>query len=221
MTALTRRLRILLFVLLGLALVASAGTYAAWRYFYGDMEGEAVRLFEILELEPGATIAEIGAGGGGMSLLIAGHLGSEGKVYATEIGAESLGKLRDAVAEAGAESVSVLEAAATATNLPQECCEAIYLRKVYHHITDPAAYNASLLESLQPGGRLAIIDFAPGSWRRVLPKVEGAPSNRGGHGMPPDLLVEELTAAGFEFDQRIDRWQAMNYCVVVRKPQAQ
>ena len=55
----------------------------------------------------------------------------------------------------------MLEGAAAATNLPPACCDAIFMRDVYHHITEPEAFNKSLAASLKPGGRLAVIDFPP------------------------------------------------------------
>ena len=39
--------------------------------------------------------------------------------------------------------------------------DAIFLRDVYHHLTRPQEFDASLLASLKPGGRLAIMDFPP------------------------------------------------------------
>jgi hypothetical protein len=56
---------------------------------------------------------------------------------------------------------------------------------------------------LKSGGQLAIIDFepAPGS---ALP--EGVPANRSGHGIPPDVLIAEITAAGFVAVKTLPVW---------------
>jgi len=37
----------------------------------------------------------------------------------------------------------------------------VVLRRVYHHLSDPAATNVDLLRALRPGGVLAIIGFPP------------------------------------------------------------
>lgn len=173
---------------------------------------------QILHLKAGMTAAEIGAGDGRMTLLIARHLGASGRIFATEIEGEKLDSIRAAADEAGVANVSVIKAGEKETNLPPQCCDAIFLRKVYHHFTDPAAVTASLYESLRPGGRIAIIDFPPRSWLTWIAPVDHAPGNRGGHGMPPGLLIEELTAAGFVLEDRIDEWPEWNYCAVFRKP---
>jgi SAM-dependent methyltransferase len=111
----------------------------------------------------------------------------------------------------------VLQAAEKQTNLPNECCDGIVLRRVYHHLTAPVEMDASLLRSLKPGGELAIIDFAPQKWLSESDPVKGVPANRGGHGIPKNILIEELTAAGFKVDKVFDDWPD-GYCVVFRKP---
>ena len=110
-----------------------------------------------------------------------------------------------------------MESAADDTKLPTACCDAIFLRRVYHHITAPEAFDKNLLRTLKSGARLAIIDFAPDN---SLPPVEGVPANRGGHGIPQQIMVEELTAAGFHAEKTIDHWSGNDYCVIFTKPGA-
>jgi SAM-dependent methyltransferase len=135
-------------------------------------------------------------------------------VYATEIDKEKLRSLSLQVAKRKLENVTVVEGAAGDTNLPSDCCDSIFLRHVYHHITEPQDFDKNLVRSLKPGGRLAIIDFPPG---RLTDKVEGVPSNRGGHGIPKKILVDELISAGLQVEKVIDDWPADDYCVVFVK----
>jgi hypothetical protein len=71
--------------------------------------------------------------------------------------------------------------------------------------------GASLRQALRPDGYLAVIDFNPPT--RLLPRPSGVPDNRGGHGMPIEILIE-MTAQGFGVKQRIDDWFRFSYCVV-------
>jgi SAM-dependent methyltransferase len=135
-------------------------------------------------------------------------------VYATEIDAKKLGELRDEVARRKLGNVVVVESKEAETNLPAGCCDAIFLRRVYHHLTKPAEFDASLVRSLKAGGRLAIIDFAP---RSGLDPVEGVPSTRGGHGIPEKIVIEELTAAGLKVEKIVEDWPEGDYCVVFGK----
>jgi ubiquinone/menaquinone biosynthesis C-methylase UbiE len=181
-------------------------------------EADVPKLVAVLEIEPGMTIADVGAGFGAMTVVLASRDRS-GRVIATDIGERSLGVIRDYVKREGLDNVTILEGGEASTNLPDACCDAIFLRNVYHHITDVAAFNRSLFASLKPGGRLAIIDAAPGSGSET-PK--GVPANREGHGIRAALVRDELAAAGFVVDRTIDKWppdeKVPSYLVLVRKP---
>jgi len=168
----------------------------------------------LMEWKPGTTVADIGAGDGTYSFAAAEHLGAGGKVYATEIDRKKLEELRAEVRKRKLQNVVVVDSKAADTNLPTGCCEAIFLRHVYHHLTKPAEFDANLVRSLKPGGRLAIIDFPP---RSGLDPVEGVPSNRGGHGIPQKLVIEELTAAGLQMEKVVDDWPDDGYCVLFGK----
>ncbi len=174
---------------------------------------KANRLIDLLGIEPGMAVAEIGAGDGDLSVEIARELGAAGHMYSTEVSEKRLTKMRENVSDAGLENVTIIKGEDTDTKLPVGCCDVIYMETVYHHFTDPGAMDASLFAAMKPGGRLAVIDFPPrhGS-------VDGVPESRGGHGMPINLLIKELEAAGFELSERIEDWGGREYCIVFRKP---
>ena len=167
-------------------------------------ELDAPKLVEVLELKPGMAVADIGSGGGAMTVVL-GHWNRGGQVFATDITERALRNTREYAKMEGLTNVMVIEGAAAATNLPDECCDAVFLRHVYHHITDIAEFNKSLHTSLKPGGRLAIIDFEA---RRPNPAEipKGVPANRMGHGIPPSVVIEEMTGAGFTYVRTIDAW---------------
>ena len=167
-------------------------------------ELDAPKLVDVLGLKPGMTVADIGSGGGAMTVVL-GHWIGSGHVFATDITEHALRETRDYVKKEGLTNVTVIEGAAAATNLPPACCDALFLRHVYHHITDIEPFNKSLHASLKSGGRLAIIDFEP---RRPNPAEipKGVPANRLGHGIPISVVVEEVTAAGFTHVRTIDAW---------------
>jgi predicted methyltransferase len=181
---------------------------------------EVPQLAELLVLRPGMIVADVGAGGGAMSVGMAKWLGPTGRVYATDIRAEQLAEIRAAVAQDALSNVVVLEGAESSTKLPSECCDAIFLRDVYHHLTRPHEFDVSLLAALKPGGRLAIIDFPP-EQGSSLPA--GVPDDRGGHGIPTSIVVAEVTRAGFRHVRTMLRWppdddRNMLFLVMFEKP---
>lgn len=76
-------------------------------------------------------------------------------MYATELDDERLGDIRRAATAAGLSNIAVIEGAVSRTNLPDACCDALFSRAVYHHLTDPAAINADIFEVVR----------GPVSWR--------------------------------------------------------
>src|SRR6266700_323394 len=199
------------FCLLVLLCAAAAAFAAKTRANAAD---EIKRLAALMEWKPVTIVADIGAGDGIYSFAAVEHVGATGKVYATEIDAKKLEELRAEVAKRKLQNVVVIESKAADTNLPTACCDAIFLRRVYHHLTKPAEFDANLVRSLKPGGRLAIIDFPA---RSGLEPVEGVPANRSGHGIPHKVVIEELTAAGLQMEKVVSGWPENDYCVLFVK----
>jgi ubiquinone/menaquinone biosynthesis C-methylase UbiE len=161
----SRRLR--RWVVVGLLALAGVVVLAAASLPYlpiihGTTADEVERLAAWLEVQPGTRVADVGAGDGTFAAALARRVGPSGHVYATELADERLTDIRQTAAEARLSNVTVIEGAVSSTNLPEACCDALFSRVVYHHLTDPAAINADIFRALRPGGRLVIIDFEPG-----------------------------------------------------------
>jgi ubiquinone/menaquinone biosynthesis C-methylase UbiE len=179
------------------------------------LSSETTRLVEALALEEGMHVADVGAGDGEWAERLAGAVGTSGHVYATEIDEDDVEEIADRAAGAGLDNVTALLGTDTDAQLPAGCCEAILLRMVYHHFTDPAPMRASLRRALRPGARIAVIDLEPrGDWR----DLPGVP-DRGGHGIRQEDLVAEMTSDGFEVVERHDDWNGNGnrYCVIFRR----
>jgi predicted methyltransferase len=188
------------FVLL-LALTVALPAYAQ------NNASDAAKLIEVLQLQPGSVVGEIGAGGGELTIALAKHVAPNGRVYTSELGKERLSKLRSAVKNSGLANIEVVDGHDTHANLADGCCDAVFMRNVYHHFSDPATMNASISRALKPGTRVAVIDFEP---RNNAPV--GPPGKRGdnaAHGVTAAVVSEELKAAGFDIvhtEDRGERW---------------
>jgi ubiquinone/menaquinone biosynthesis C-methylase UbiE len=163
-----------------------------------------------LSLRTGMVVADVGAGKGQLTLALAKVVGSGGHVFSTEIDPGRLRSLRETVAAAGLGNITVVAAMTSESGLPAACCDAIVLRRVYHHLSDPAAINASLLRALRPGGLLAVIDLPPPFFL-----------DRSSLGIAAQIVVDEVTASGFERLQLHSNWPGRgplgSYCVIFRK----
>lgn len=173
---------------------------------------EMPRLAQAIGLKAGMVLADVGAGKGELTFALAEAVGSAGRVFSSEIDRARFHALREAVAERGLRNVTVVEAKEKEVALPAGCCDAIVLRRVYHHLTDPAATNASLLRALRPGGVLAVIDIPPPFFF----------FDRSALGIAPGIVVDEVKAAGFEMLRVHTDWPGRgpldSYCALFRKP---
>jgi ubiquinone/menaquinone biosynthesis C-methylase UbiE len=186
-----------------------------------SFEREVDRLAELLAIGPGSTVADIGAGKGAFAIALARRVGPGGRVYATEIDASLRAKIARAAEREGLANVVVVEALEDATGLPDGCCDAAFLRSVYHHLSKPEPILASLRRSLRAGGRLAVIDFRPTRWL-ALWTPKDVPADRGGHGVAPEIVIREAEAAGFVRFALDEDWPAgwlfAHYAVAFESP---
>lgn len=194
--------------------------FNGWRGGGFQSDGPEMPLLRAaIALEPGMSVADVGAGQGDLTVALATEVGPGGRVFSTDIDPASLEQIRARVEAASLRNVTIVQGQASDTGLPMDCCDAVIVRRVYHHVSDPAATNVSLLRALRPGGILAIIDFPP-TWLWPWPPP-GVPGNRNGHGVKSEIVVDEVTAAGFELVKLIDDWPGrgplVSYCAVFRK----
>jgi cyclopropane fatty-acyl-phospholipid synthase-like methyltransferase len=176
---------------------------------------EADRIAALLALQPGMWVADVGAGDGEWTRDLAQRVGEDGRVYATEVEEDDVEEIRETTDSAGLTNVTALLGQANDSGLPETCCDAILLRLVYHHFTDPPEMRRSLYRALRPGGLIAVIEIEPQShW----PDLAGVP-DRGGHGIPAQELIEEMASEGFEMVERHAPWEGVadRYCVVFRR----
>lgn len=133
-----------------------------------------------LGLQFGWTVADIGAGTGYFTLPIVAALGSAGRVFAVDVAPEMLARLREKLAAAGPANVDCVEAEASATTLPANSCDCVFLANVWHEFDDHAAVLAEARRILKPRGLIALLD-----WR---------PDAEPGHGPPPEHRISAESA---------------------------
>jgi ubiquinone/menaquinone biosynthesis C-methylase UbiE len=166
---------------------------------------EADQISELMNLQAGMRVADVGAGDGEWSEELARRVDESGHVYINEIDEEDLIKIRKRLERAHLGNMSIVVGEANDTRLPEACCDAILLRLVYHHMSSPDEMRVSLYRALRPDGLLLVIE-----------KEE-----RDGHGIMADQLVAEMTADGFKLVSQHPEWQGKDefYAVVfTRRP---
>jgi SAM-dependent methyltransferase len=147
-----------------------------------DGHGEAERVMDRLGIEPPQRMADIGAGLGYYTVRIARRLGSGATIYATDVKAEYLDRLRARLAREGIAGVTLILGLPRDPRLPLHSVDVAILSHMYHEIENPYEFLYRLQPSLAPGARVGVIDMD-----RPTPD----------HGTPPRLLRCELAAVGY------------------------
>ncbi len=137
--------------------------FETWKQRFESPKREVYRLrHEIvaaLNLRPGMDVADIGAGTGFFTLLLAEAVGPQGRVLAVDIAEEFLSAIRRRAASAGLTNVVTVRCPETDVGLPAGSIDLAFICDTYHHFADPVGYMRSVQRALRPGGRLVVIDF--------------------------------------------------------------
>jgi SAM-dependent methyltransferase len=95
--------------------------------------------------------------------------------------------------------------------------DAVLVANTYHELTEPEAVLLHVWRALRPGGRLVVVDPAPGSGSMESADTEAH------HYEPPDHAEERLRRTGFAITSRqdrfIDRPGGGWWLIVAKKPE--
>jgi len=119
-------------------------------------------LLSALELKPGMTVADIGAGTGYYSWRMAQRVGASGTVYAVDIQPEMIKLLERQMSKRGAANVKAVLGGVTDPGLPPAGVDLALMVDVYHELEYPHEMLAAIVRALKPGGRLVFVEFRGG-----------------------------------------------------------
>lgn len=120
---------------------------------------ERERIVAAAGVRPGETVADIGAGTGLLTLLLAKATGPAGKVYAQDIIPEFVKHLGERAAAEGLKNVVPTLGKEDSAELPAGSLDVAFICDTYHHFEYPKTMMATIHAALKPGGRLVIVDF--------------------------------------------------------------
>lgn len=123
-------------------------------------------LVDSLKLTPGMAVADVGAGSGVITLMMAEQVGKEGRVYAIDIQQEMLDLLSDKLNHLDVQNVELVLGAERTPKLEPESIDLAIMVDVYHEFEFPWEMTSELAKALKPGGRIALIEY-----RREDPQV--------------------------------------------------
>ncbi len=119
------------------------------------------KIFDAVGIEPGMTVADVGAGHGRLAIPLAKRVGPAGKVYAEDIDEGGLRHIRDRAAKAGLDNVETVHGDVVDPMLPKGSLDRVLMVLTYHHLDRPVELLRNLAPSLKPGALVAVVDPDP------------------------------------------------------------
>ena len=147
-----------------------------------DDRNEATTVMDLAAIEPGMTVADIGAGEGYYTIRLAERVGAKGRVLAQDIDDEAVQRLGLRVERERLDNVSIKLGAPDDPRLPENSFDRIFMVHMYHEVAEPYAFLWRLRPALRPGGRVIVVDV-------------DRPTDQ--HGIPPNMLFCEFAKVGF------------------------
>ena len=154
-----------------------------------ETEEQPQLVIDALEIKPGQTIADLGAGSGYCSFRIAPLVGPTGKVLAIDIEPRMLDVIAQRASRERVSNIMTVHSSERDPNLAPHSVDLLFMVDVYHELEYPYEVLTKVREALKPGGRVALIEY-----RGEDPEVMIKPV----HKMSEQQVRRELQAAGFK-----------------------
>ena len=159
------------------------------------------RVMDMLGIEPGKSVADIGAGSGWFTVRAARRVTGSGTVYAVDINLEAIQYIDGRAKKEQLQNIRTILSKPDDPQIPADSIDAVLLLKTYHEIAHPVVLLRNLRLSLKPGAKIGIIDRN---------------GNGENHGVSKDVVVREAAEAGYELHDTEDFVKAdgMDYFLI-------
>ena len=159
------------------------------------------RVMDILGINPGKTVADIGAGSGWFTVRAAKRVAGDGLVYAVDINPQATRYIGERAQKEHLQNIKTIQSQPDNPLLPADSLDSVLMLKTYHEISDPVALLRNLRAALRPGARVGIIDRN---------------GNGEDHGVAKDIVIREAKEAGYSLlnDYDFVKGDKMDYFLV-------
>jgi SAM-dependent methyltransferase len=162
---------------------------------------------DVLKIPKGASVADIGAGSGYITVRLSKRVGSTGTVFATDVQPQMLDLLQRRLTREKITNVTLVHGTVDDPRLPPASVDLEIMVDVYHEFSQPQAMLRRLREALKPGGRLVLLEY-----RKEDPSIPIRPE----HKMSVAEAKMEVEAEGFtlsKVDESLPRQHILIFSV--------
>lgn len=139
-----------------------------------------------LEIAPGMTVADVGAGTGYFLPHLSRAVGPKGKVIGLDIETDMVSYMQKRIAREGLANAEARVVPLDDPKLAPGSMDRVLIVDTWHHIDHRPAYAAKLAAALAPGGAVFVVDFKRDAKRGPPPE----------HRIPPEQVMDELKKGG-------------------------
>lgn len=154
-----------------------------------DQKLQINRVMDVLGIQAGSIVADIGAGSGWFTVRAAKRVGPSGLVYAVDINPKAITYIQERAQKGDIQNVRAILGKDDDPLLPAASIDSVLILKTYHEVSQPVRLLENLCKSLRPGALVGIIDR----------------NGRGDdHGIDQAVVVEEAGRAGYVLVEQYD-----------------
>jgi protein-L-isoaspartate O-methyltransferase len=124
-----------------------------------EQEEKSSELWKLLKVKEGDVVADVGAGSGYHTFMLAKMVGPKGKVYAVDIQKEMLDIIRARIKAFKIKNVVPVMGSISDPKLPAGQVDMIMMVDVYHEFSHPYEMTQAMVKALKPGGRLIFVEY--------------------------------------------------------------
>lgn len=143
-----------------------------------------------IDLKPGATVADIGAGTGYMVAHLSNAVGMGGTVIAIDASSEMVEYLGKRSGDLGPAKIVPRKVGFDDPELPPASVDRVLTLDTWHHVKEREAYAKKVYEGLRRGGRFVVVEYT------VDAEVGPPKAMR----LEPGQVTKQLEAAGFRVE---------------------
>jgi ubiquinone/menaquinone biosynthesis C-methylase UbiE len=175
-----------------------------------EREERPRRVIELMKLKPTDVVADIGAGSGYFSFLLAEKV-PQGKVLAVDIQQEMLDILGKKAAQKGVRNVEPVLGLIDDPKLPEGKVDVVLFVDSYHEFDHPHEMMKAIVRALKPGGRVIQVEYRAEDPRVRIKRL---------HKMSEAQARKEMEAVGLRFVENIAELP-QQHMLVFEKPAGQ
>jgi ubiquinone/menaquinone biosynthesis C-methylase UbiE len=160
-----------------------------------EKEEQPEKALDLLEIQKGSTVADVGCANGYMTIKLARRVGLMGTVYGEDIQPQMLNLMISNAKAQGLDNIKPILGTDTDPKLPQESLDLIIMVDVYHEFQHPQEMLRGMKAALKPNGRLVLFEYRAEDKQLNIREL---------HKMTVEQTRAEIEPEGFHFDKSIE-----------------